>query len=83
MDGQQLGAFGCGTEVDAQVATNQLRTALVTKVTFIQDRSTFPVPIGIKINCMPSNEITDLGEKFAYTVLPLSSNSVSLFFLCV
>lgn len=59
-----------------QVATNQLRTALIHEVKLLQDRSTFPVGLGVHINCVPLHEMTDLGERFAYTVLPLTQNSV-------
>ncbi len=58
------------------MATNQLRTALIHEVKLLQDRSTFPVPLGVHINCINSNEMTDLGERYAYTVLPNMSNTV-------
>lgn len=57
------------------MATNQLRTALIHEVKVIQDRSTFPVGLGVHINCVPLHEMTDLGERFAYTVLPLMQNT--------
>ena len=58
-----------------QVATNQLRTALIHEVKLLQDRSTFPVGLGVHINCVPLHEMTDLGERFAYTVLPLTNTT--------
>ena len=76
VDGKQIGVFGLGSEVDTQVATNQLRTALIHELKVLQDRSTFPIPLGVTINCVPANEMTDLGERFAYTVLPGMQNSV-------
>lgn len=76
VDGKQIGVFGLGSEVDAQVATNQLRTALIHELKLLQDRSTFPVPLGVSINCVPPHEMTDLGERFAYTVLPHAQSSV-------
>lgn len=76
VDGKQIGVFGLGSEVDAQVATNQLRTALIHELKILQDRSTFPVPLGVSINCVPPNEMTDLGERFAYTVLPNMKSTV-------
>ena len=77
VDGKQIGVFGLGSEVDTQVATNQLRTALIHELKVLQDRSTFPVPLGVTINCVPAHEMTDLGERFAYTVLPGMQNSVA------
>lgn len=41
----------------------------------MQDRSTFPVGLGVHINCVPPNEMNDLGERFAYTVLPQMQNT--------
>jgi hypothetical protein len=76
VDGKQIGVFGMGSEVDSQIATNQLRTALIHELKLLQDRSTFPVPLGVTINCVPPQEMTDLGEKFAYTVLPNMHNTV-------
>jgi hypothetical protein len=76
VDGKQIGVFGMGSEVDSQVAINQLRTALIHELKVVQDRSTFPVPLGVTINCVPANEMTDLGDRYAYTVLPRSRNAV-------
>lgn len=76
VDGKQIGVFGMGSEIDSQVAINQLRTALIHELKVVQDRSTFPVPLGVTINCVPANEMTDLGDRYAYTVLPRSRNAV-------
>lgn len=77
VDGKQIGVFGLGSETDSQIATNQLRTALIHELTVVQDRSTFPVPLGVTINCVPPCEMTDLGERFAYTVLPNMQNTTN------
>jgi len=77
VDGKQIGVFRLGSEVDSQVATNQLRTALIHELKIMQDRSTFPVPLGVTINCVPAHEMTDVGDRFAYTVLPGTQNSVA------
>ena len=76
VDGKQIGVFGMGSELDSQVVTNQLRTALIHELKIVQDRSTFPVPLGVSINCVPAHEMTDLGDRYAYTVLPHMQNSV-------
>jgi len=77
VDGKQLGVFGLGSETDAQVVTNQLRTAQIRSFKILQEYSTFPVPLGVSINCVPANEVTDLGERYAYTVLPNARSAVS------
>lgn len=63
--------------LDASAATSQLNHAIVHEVTVLEHQSTFPVPLGVTINCVPPREITDIGEKYAYTVLPHSNSSSS------
>jgi hypothetical protein len=77
VDGKQIGVFGMGSEMDTQVATNQLRTALIHELKVLQEQSTFPVPLGVTISCVPAHEMTNVGDKYAYTVLPNVQNSVS------
>lgn len=72
VDGMQGRVFGMGSDADAQVVTNQLRTALIHEVKLLEHRSTFPVPMGVKMQCVPHNEKTDLGDGYTYTVLPHS-----------
>jgi len=77
VDGKQIGVFGMGSEMDTQVATNQLRTALIHELKVLQEQSTFPVPLGVSISCVPAHEMTSVGDKYAYTVLPGVQNSVA------
>ena len=73
VDGKQSKVFGAlGEGADAQLVTNQLRTALIHEVTILEHSSTFPVPLGAKINCLPAQEFTDLGQAYAFTILPNS-----------
>jgi hypothetical protein len=67
--------------LDACAATSQLNNAIIHEVTLLEHQSTFPVPLGVTISCVPPREITDIGEKFAYTVLPnaVSSNSETIY----
>lgn len=62
--------------LDASAATSQLNNAVIHDVTLLEHQSTFPIPLGVTINCVPAREITDVGEKYTYTVLPngISSN---------
>lgn len=76
VDGKQSKVFGAlGENMDAQLATNQLRTALIHEVTLLEHKSSFPIGLGVKINCIPASEYTDLGQSYAYTVLPLGINT--------
>ena len=53
VEGKQCHVFGMGSDMDATVATNQLRTALIHEVHLLEHRSTFPVPMGVDLNCVP------------------------------
>lgn len=64
-----------GAEIDSADAVNRLRTGTVRKVTLMEHSSSFPVPIGISMNCIQPWETTDMGENYAYTVLPKSNLS--------
>jgi hypothetical protein len=72
VDGHQKDVFGLGKDMDQQVATNQLRTALVHEITLMEHRSTFPVPLGVSMAGIEGGERTDAGESFLHTVLPFS-----------
>jgi hypothetical protein len=79
VDGLQLKLFANldSESVDANIATNQLNCSIIHKVTMLEHQSTFPVPLGVEINCVPPREVTELGQKYAYTVLPHTINSAS------
>ena len=68
--------FGLGTEADAHASANSLRAASVQEMLVECERSTFPVSMGIRVNCIPPKEVTDIGERFTYTVMPLSAHHV-------
>lgn len=77
VDGKQTKVFGLlADNMDAQLATNQLRSSLIHEVNILEHTSTFPVPLGVTISCIPSSEFTDLGQAYAYTVLPRSNLNV-------
>ena len=41
-------------------------------ITIKEHRSTYPFILGVSLSCVPPSEVTDHGEKYAYTVLPQS-----------
>lgn len=62
---------------------NSLRNAVVKRLTVKEHQSTFPYTLGININCVPPTEVTNIGEKFTYTVLPNSViNTPQLLYQC-
>ena len=40
------------------------------------EQPTFPVFMGIHVSCMQPREVTDIGERFTYTVMPLSAHNI-------
>jgi hypothetical protein len=78
--GADLEAAGLNTS-DHSSVTNAIGNAVIVKATMLQSKSTFPVPLGLTCNVVPSREMTDTGEKFLSTVLPdhVSSYPETLF----
>lgn len=73
VDGAQHQVLGHGADgVDVGTSTSQLSGVFMHSVEIVQHHNGFPVPLGVQLNCMPAKEFTDLGEAFAYTVLPNS-----------
>lgn len=77
VDGIQLKLFANldSESVDVNNATNQLNCAVIHNVTMLEHQSSFPVPLGVEVNCVPPREVTELGQKYAYTVLPHTNSS--------
>ena len=76
VDGSQNKTLGQAIDgVDVGAATSQLRSALVHEVTILDQHSNFPVSLGVHLNCVPAREFTELGDAYAYTVLPNSKLS--------
>lgn len=50
-----------------------IRNGLIRSVSVKEAQSSFPCALGVTISCIPPNEVTDLGDKYAYTVLPNST----------
>ena len=73
VDGSQNRTLGQAIEgMDVGAATSQLSSALIHEVSILQQHNDFPVPLGVHLNCVPAREFTELGDAYAYTVLPNS-----------
>ena len=59
VDGSQWKVFGnlASEEMDAGMAMNQLNCAMIHEVTLLEHQSTFPVPLGVNLNCVPAREV--------------------------
>ena len=76
LDGKQISMFGHSTDItDLASSTNALRNAYIVSCKVLEQKSTFPVPLGVTMNCIPMNEFVETGERFAFTCLPHSCNT--------
>jgi hypothetical protein len=79
LEGKHVDVFGVhdqeGICMDHGAMTNALRNAVILKAVITKQASSFPVPVGITMNCITPTEVTDTGEKFVCTMLPNSKNT--------
>ena len=57
---------------DGVASMNELKGMKVVRATLTEHYSSFPCTMGVSVSGIPPSEVTDLGEKFAYTVTPYS-----------
>jgi hypothetical protein len=62
-------------DMDPAEMTNAMRNAVVRSLTIQEQRSTFPCAMGVTVSCVQPTEVTDIGDQYAYTVLPHSNIS--------
>jgi hypothetical protein len=76
MDARSVRIFGHGQDSgDVTSSINALRNAFIVSCKVLEHRSTFPVPLGVSMTCVPNNELTETGDRYAFTTLPLSNNT--------
>ena len=82
VDGKHVDVFGLhshdGISMDHGAVTNALRNVTIHKVTFLEQKSTFPVNIGVQMSCVTPEEATDTGDKYVTTAMPNSCNTTPL-----
>jgi hypothetical protein len=68
-------------DTDFTGATNAIKNVTIRKATLLQSYNTFPVALGVSINCLPSNEVVDTGDKYTFTTIPNTAvNTPSVLF---
>lgn len=79
VEGKQVQVFGLDAHnelgIDNGHALNTLRAATITNATLRESSSTFPVPLGVNVSCLPKNEIVENGERYTFCALPESKVS--------
>lgn len=67
--------LGYHNDTDMTMSSEALRHATIRKATLLQSWNNFNVPLGVTVSCLPSNEVSDTGEKFAFCTMPNTSVS--------
>jgi hypothetical protein len=76
IDGKQVFMFNNNQDrTDLNNAINSIKNAYVISCKCLEVKSSLPVPVGVMINCIPNMEVTETGEYFAFTALPMSYNN--------
>ena len=60
---------------DAGLAASVLQSAVLHKLTVLEQKNEFPCNIGVTISCIPSEEMTKTGQRYAITALPDAHNA--------
>ena len=79
VEGQHVKIFtNANNEQDLGSAIKVLRNTWLVKATVLEQKNTFPVPLGVKISCIKAQEHVETGEGYAFTALPLTHNPTPL-----
>lgn len=63
---------------DSASAAALLSNALLTKVSVLETKNDFPVPLGVSMSCVPNRECTRTGAAYAFSCLPETTNTTPL-----
>jgi len=63
---------------DQASTTALLANALLHKVTLLETKNDFPLPLGAYLSCVPNEECTRTGAAYAFSCLPETTNSTPL-----
>lgn len=79
VEGQHVKIFtNANAEQDLGSAIKVLRNTWLVKATVLEQKNTFPVPLGIKISCIKPQEHVETGEGYAFTTMPQTHNATPL-----
>ena len=78
VNGKVGDVFGISEIVDQGVesgfGSSLLQNAVLHRVSVLESKNDFPLPLGVSISCIPSDESTRTGHKYAMTCLATSHN---------
>jgi hypothetical protein len=79
IEGQHVKIFtNASPDQDLGNAIKVLQSTWLVKTTVLEQKNTFPVPLGINVSCIRGTEHTDTGECYAFTALPNTHNPTPL-----
>ena len=64
--------------MDSGFGSTLLQNAVLHRVTVLESKNDFPLPLGVSLSCIPSDESTRTGHKYAMTTLANSHNPTPL-----
>jgi len=70
-----FGLMDAFNDLDHATSANVLKNAMMRKVTLLEYKNTFPVPLGVSMSCLSPEESIDNGSRFVATALPKFSSS--------
>jgi hypothetical protein len=70
--------LNASADQDLSASINTLKSTYVINARLIEQKSTFPVPLGVIISCIPAQEHNECGERFTCTALPMTHNPTPL-----
>lgn len=79
VEGRHVQIFtNASADQDLSASINTLKSTYVINARLIEQKSSFPVPLGVNVSCVPAQEHNDCGERFTYTSLPMTHNATPL-----
>jgi len=79
VEGQHVKIFtNANADQDLGSAIKVLQSTWLVKTTVLEQKNTFPVPLGVSVSCIRGQEHVDTGESYAFTALPNTHNSMPL-----
>lgn len=79
VEGQHVKIFtNASAEQDLGTAIKVLQSTWLVKATVLEQKNSFPVPLGINVSCIKGQEHIDTGESYTFTALPMTHNPTPL-----
>ena len=79
VEGRHVQIFtNASADQDLSASINTLKSTYVISARLLEQKSSFPVPLGVNVSCIPAQEHNDCGEKFTFTSLPMTHNPTPL-----